>query len=67
MNPNLFDKALEEWDLDPTNYSFVMRIELGTNLLILKKLDEITEILKSMKQQEKDYWETWKKAKENES
>jgi len=30
-------------------------------------LREILQVLIEMKQQEKDYWEAWKKAKENEN
>jgi len=30
---------------------------------ILKELRKINQTLESMKQQEYDYWETWKKAK----
>ena len=62
-----FDKELEEWGLNPSNYDFNLRITLGTNFLILKRLDEIAGLLRSMKQQEKDYWETWKQAKSKES
>lgn len=62
-----FDMEIEEWGLKPSNYSFEKRIELGTNFLILKRLDEIAGLLRSMKQQEKDYWETWKQAKSKES
>ncbi len=29
-------------------------------------LEEILKTLKAMKKQEFDYWETWKKAKQNE-
>jgi len=34
---------------------------------ILKELRIITEILKSMKKQEFDYWEVWKQAKSKEN
>jgi len=66
MDGSIFDKELEEWNLDPTGYSFEKRIELGTQLRILKRLDEIAELLRTMKKQEKEYWETWRRAKENE-
>lgn len=65
--PEQLDREIEEWGLNPSRYSFEKRIELGTQFIILKRLDEIAGLLRSMKQQEKDYWETWKKAKENES
>lgn len=38
----------------------------NTMIKIIHRLDIIIQLLEEMKQQEKEYWETWKQAKANE-
>ena len=37
------------------------------NTIIIDLLEQILHTLQAMKQQEYDYWEAWKKAKEKEN
>lgn len=61
-----YEDMLEEWSIDTSSISKEKQQELAVQCAILYYLQSIDGKLESMKQQEKDYWETWKKAKEKE-
>jgi len=63
---DFYKKMLDEWSIDGSRYSDKKALELAIQCTQLHYLQSIEGILKSMKQQEKEYWEAWKKAKENE-